>query len=203
MIDTISNFLTQQLYPDLKNWIPTLYRRYKTPLDKLRAPVFASPDELLNALKANQVKSGNWVTLECKPSMFGPYLRNHFITPFVGHQTDMRLGPPLIAEHPAMAIIGQATSHLKPVGMYPPIDDDLYQICLYPADSNTCGMIGMLPGINELIKHIPAVSNGNNLSFCGMVCSVRGVVRQVDPKLLADIGIPIETFEELRQSGET
>lgn len=202
MIKQISSFLTQQLYPDLKSWIPTLYRRYKVTLDKLRAPVFSSPDELLKALKASQVKPGSWVTLECKPSMFGPYLRNHFITPFVGHQTGMRLGPPLIAEHPAMAIIGQATSHLKPVGMYPPIDDDLYQICLYPADSNTCGMIGIIPGIHELINHIPAVSNGKNLSFCGMACNVRGVVRQADPKLLVDIGIPIETFEELRQSGE-
>ena len=33
-------FLAQQLYPDLKNWIPTLYRRLKAPLAKLRAPVF-------------------------------------------------------------------------------------------------------------------------------------------------------------------
>lgn len=177
-------------------------RYFKTPLDKLRAPVFNSPSDLLNALKSNQIKPDSWVTLECKPSMFGPFLRNHFITPFVGHNTNMRLGPPLVADNPWMAMMGQATSHLKPVGMYPPIDDDLYQICLYPADSTVCGMIGLIPGINQLVEHLPAVSNGKNLSFCGINCNVRGVVRQVDPKLLSDIGISIEQYEELRQSGD-
>ncbi|WPC75915.1 hypothetical protein [Vibrio porteresiae] len=202
MDENTGKFLTQQLYPDLKNWIPALYRRFKTPLDKLRAPIFSSPSDLLNALKSNQVKPDSWVTLECKPSMFGPFLRNHFITPFIGHHTSMRLGPPLVAENPVMAIMGQATSHLKPVGMYPPIDDDLYQICLYPSDATVCGMIGLIPGVNDLVEYLPAVSNGKNLSFCGMSCNVRGVVRQIDPKLLTDIGVPIEQYEELRQSGD-
>lgn len=114
----------------------------------------------------------------------------------------MRLGPPLVAENPVMAIMGQTTSHLKPVGMYPPIDDDLYQICLYPSDAAVCGMIGLIPGVNDMVKYLPAVSNGKNLSFCGMSCNVRGVVRQIDPKLLTDIGVPIEQYEELRQSGD-
>ncbi len=202
MNENTGKFLTQQLYPDLKNWIPALYKRFKTPLDKLKAPIYNSPSDLLNALKSNQVKPDSWVTLECKPSMFGPFLRNHFITPFVGHHTGMRLGPPLVAENPVMAIMGQATSHLKPVGMYPPIDDDLYQICLYPSDASVCGMIGLIPGVNDLVEYLPAVSNGKNLSFCGMSCNVRGVIRQVDPNLLTDIGIPIEKYEELRQSGD-
>lgn len=202
MDENTGKFLAQQLYPDLKNWIPALYRRLKTPLDKLRAPIFSSPSDLLNALKSNQIKPDGWVTLECKPSMFGPFLRNHFITPFIGHHTNMRLGPPLVAENPVMAIMGQATSHLKPVGMYPPIDDDLYQICLYPSDAAVCGMIGLIPGVNDLVEHLPAISNGKNLSFCGMSCNVRGVVRQIDPKLLTDIGISIEQYEELRQSGD-
>lgn len=202
MNEQTGKLLTQQLYPDLKNWIPTLFRRMKTPLDKLRAPIYTSPSELLNALKSNQVKPNSWVTLECKPSMFGPFLRQHFITPFIGHHTSMRLGPSLLAENPIMAIMGQVTSHLKPVGLYPPIDDDLYQICLYPSDTSVCGMVGLIPGIGDLVEYLPAISNAKNLTFCGVSCTARGIIRQADPKLLTDIGVPMEKYEELRQSGD-
>lgn len=198
----VGNFLTQQLYPDLKDWIPTLYRRVKAPLDKLWSPTFRSPSDLLNALRSNQVKPDSWVTLKCKPSMFGPFLRNHFLTPFIGDHPGMRLGPPLVTDNPVMQLVSQTTSHLKPVGLYPPISDNLYQICLYPSDATVCGMIGLIPGVNDVVKYIPAISNGNNLTFCGMSCNVKGIIRQVDPKLLTDAGVPIEKYEELRQSGD-
>lgn len=106
-----------------------------------------------------------------------------------------------MAENQVMAIMGQATSHLKPVGMYPPIDDDLYQICLYPADAAVCGMVGLIPGIDNLVEYLPAVANAKNLTFCGTSCNVRGIIRQIDPKLLTDIGMPVEKWEELRQAG--
>jgi hypothetical protein len=198
---TTGKFLAEQLYPDLKNWIPSLFRRMKAPLQKLRAPTYRSPSDLLNALKAHQVQADSWVTLECRPSMFGPFLRNHFITPIIGHHTGMRLGPPLVSKNPYMSIMGQVTSHLKPVGIYPPIDDGLYQICLYPSDASVCGMVGLIPGINDLVEYIPAISSGKNLTYCGVSCNVKGIIRQVDPKLLTDVDVPIEKYEEFRQSG--
>lgn len=201
MNEIITRFLTEQLYPDFKSWIANLARKLETPIKKVKAPVFTSPSDLINALKANHVKADSWVTLECKPMQFGPFLRNHFILPIIGHRSDMRLGPSLITNHPGMAILGQATSHLRPVGIYPPIDDDLYQICLYPSDAAVCGMVGLIPGLGSLIEYFPAVSNARNLTFCGTSCNVRGIVRQVDPKLFTDIGIPVEKWEELRQSG--
>ena len=197
----IGNFLAQQLYPDLKTWVATLAKKLITPVKKAKASFFKTPSDILNALKANKLQPDSWVSLECKPFQFGPFLRNHFLSPLVGSRTDMRLGPPLASNHPIMAIISQATSHLKPVGLYPPIDDDLYQICLYPSDSNICGMVGLMPGVDKLIEHMPAVASAKNLTFSGVSCYAKGIVRQVSPKLLTDIGAPIEKWEELRQEG--
>lgn len=202
MNKAIGNFLTEQLYPDLKNWLPSLYKKMETPIRKLNAPTYHSPKELLDALKANQIKPNSWVTLECKPSLFGPYLRDHFLAPIIGSNSNMRLGPRIVADDPIMAIMGQTWSHLKPVGIYPPIGDDLYQTCLYPQDSSACGMISLIPGISKMVEYIPAISNSQNLTFCGVSCNARGIIRQVDPKLLIEAGIPIEKYEELRQSGD-
>lgn len=197
-----AGFLAQQLYPDIKNWISTFYKFVKTPVKKATAPVFSNPGQLLDALKKNEIKADDWVTLQCKPSTFGPFLRKHFLSPIIGNRTDMRLGPPIQSNlHPAMGLIGQITSHLKPVGIYPPIEDDLYQICLYPADAEVFGMVGLLPGTDNLIEYIPAVCNGKHLTFSNVVSNVKGIIRQVSPKLLLDIGVPIEKWEELRQSG--
>ena len=202
MDDNTASFLAQQLYPDLKNWLATLAKALRVPVKKANAKVFSSPSELLNALKANDVQADEWVTLECKPSTFGPFLRNHFLSPFIGHHTGMRLGPQIQAEHPIMGMMGQITSHLKPVGIYPPIDEDLYQICLYPTDAAVFGMIGILPGTDKMIEYLPAVCTSKHLSFSNMACNVTGIVRQVSPKSLSDIGAPIEKWEELRQSGD-
>ena len=195
-------FIAQQLYPDLKTWIATFAKKLTTPVKKAKSPLFKTPSDILNALKANKLQPDGWVTIECKPFQFGPFLRNHFLSPIVGSRTDMRLGPPLASNHPIMAIVGQVTSHLKPVGLYPPIDDDLYQICLYPSDSNICGMVGLMPGVNNLIEYIPAVTSAKNLTFSGVSCHAKGIVRQVSPKLLTDVGAPIEKWEELRQEGK-
>ncbi|MEQ9210695.1 MAG: hypothetical protein RLN96_12835, partial [Pseudomonadales bacterium] len=146
MDDNTASFLLQQLYPDVKNWLSTLAKYLRTPVKKANSKVFNNPSDLLGALKANEVQADEWVTLECKPSTFGPYLRNHFISPIIGNHTGMRLGPQIQGGHPIMALMGQVTSHLRPVGIYPPIEDDLYQFCLYPSDSPVFGMIGLLPG---------------------------------------------------------
>jgi len=202
MNDSVTNFLAQQLYPDLKNLVATLTNKLKTPVKKANAKVFKSPADLLSALKVNELKENQWVTLESKPSMFGPFLRNHFLSPIIGHNTEMRLGPVIQSEESIMGMLGQMTTHLKPVGIYPLIDDDLYQICLYPSDAKAFGVIGLMPGIDRLINYMPAVCNSKHLTFCNMPCNIQGIVRQVSPKLLSNIGVPIEKYEELRQSGD-
>lgn len=199
----MANFLTQQLYPDLKNWIATFAKFIKTPVKKSIAPVFKSPSQLLDALKRNKIKANEWVTLECKPSTFGPFLRNHFISPIIGHHTDMRLGPQILSNaHPLMGMMGQITSHLKPVGIYPPIDEDLYQMCLYPSDAEAFGMVGLMPGTENMVEYIPAVCSAQHLTFSNIPSNIRGIIRQVTPKLFTDTGLPIEQWEELRQSGK-
>lgn len=202
MDDNTASFLSQQLYPDIKNWLSTLAKYLKTPVKKANSQVFKNPADLLCALKSNKVKADEWITLECKPSTFGPYLRNHFVSPIIGNHTGMRLGPRLQGDHPVMAITAQFTSHLRPVGIYPPIDEDLYQLCLYPSESLIFGMIGFLQGIDRMVEYLPAVCSGKHLPFSNMACNVRGIIRQVDPKLLLDIGITIEKYEELRQQGD-
>ena len=91
-----SKFLAQQLYPDLKSWLSSIGSKLSGPIRKARAEIFRSPTHLLNSLKAGSIKDGELVTLECKPSLFGPFLRTHFLSPFVGFKPDMRLGPPLV-----------------------------------------------------------------------------------------------------------
>jgi hypothetical protein len=201
MDEKFAGFLANQLYPDLKNWISSLAKRLVVPVKRTIAKSFSNPEELLSALKTKEVQEGHWITLECKPSTFGPFLRTHFIFPVIGSHTSMRLGPPIAGGDPIMAMLGQITSHLKPVGLYPPIDDDLYQICLYPRDCPAYGMIGLLPEMNDIVPYIPAVCRAAHLTFSNMSCNVRGVIRQVSPDLLVEHGVPIEKWEELRQAG--
>jgi hypothetical protein len=124
------------------------------------------------------------------------------MSPIIGHHTEMRRGPHIQSDNPILGMFGQILSHLKPVGIYPPIDDDLYQICLYPSDAVVFGMIGLFPGLNKMVEYIPAVTSSKHLTFNNMPCVVQGIVRQVEPKLLTDIGAPIERWEELRQTGD-
>lgn len=201
MDENTGKFLAQQLYPDIKNWIATCARTLKTPIKKAHAPHCTSLSSLLNALNTKQIYADTWVTLECKPSLFGPFLRRHFLPAVIGHHTSMRLGPPLVGDNPFLAMMGQVTTHLKPVGLFPPIGDNMYQICLYPKDANVVGMIGVVPGVSELVEYIPAVASSKNTAFCGTPCRVQGIIRQVPAKLFTDIGVPVERWEECRQAG--
>jgi hypothetical protein len=201
MNEQLGGFLREQLYPDIKNWIASLARALTVPVKKAKSPRFSSPALLLDALKANQVAVDSWITLECKPSTFGPFLRSHILSPIVGSSTDMRLGPALLAENPLMGVMAQATSHLKPVGLYPLITETLSQLCLYPANTTACGFMGLFPGVNSLVEYVPAVTTPQKLSHCGSACNVQGIVRCATPAMLQDVGVPIETWEELRQAG--
>ncbi len=195
-------FLAQQLYPDLKVWLTSLGRKLRNPIRKAKAEVFDSPSELLNSLRAGLVKNNDLVTLECKPSSFGPFLRSHFLSPLVGSRTDMRLGPPLVGANPLIAMMAQTTSHLKPVGLYPPINPDVAQCCLYPSDTTACGFVGLFPGIDQLVEYLPSLLASRHTPYCGMACHITGVVRFADPKLLLDSGVSLEDYEEMRQAGQ-
>lgn len=111
------------------------------------------------------------------------------------------MGPQLAAPHPAMTIAINAMTHLKPVGLYPPISTDLSQICLYPVDAQAAGFIGHFPGIRDFILFLPAVTTPQNLVHMGSASSVTGIVRFVTPEMFKTVGIGVEKWEEYRQLG--
>ena len=197
----VGQFLANQLYPDLKSWIVSLGRKLRNPIARARAETFESPKTLLGALKTGQVRDGDLITLECKPAQFGPFLRNHFLSPFVGRRTDMRLGPPLSHENPILGIMAQTTSHLQPVGLYPPVRDGVHQACLYPSDAKACGFLGLMPGLNGLVEYIPSLLASRHIPYCGTPCNLTGVVRLVDAQVMTEFGVSPEDYEETRQSG--
>lgn len=202
MDDGTESFLSKQLYPDLKSWIVSLGRKLKNPVRRAQAEIFHTPDSLLESLKSGEVRDGDLVTLECKPAHFGPFLRDHFLSPVIGNKTDQRLGPPLQHAHPALGILAQTTSHLQPVGLYPPVGEGIHQACLYPSDAQACGFLGMIPGVNNVVTYIPALLPSRHTPYAGMPCNLTGVMRLVDAEILTDFGITPEDYEELRQSGE-
>ncbi|WP_127554721.1 hypothetical protein [Serratia marcescens] len=205
MIDKVPEAATQelvrQLYPDLKNMLISVCRKIAKPIRKANAKRYKSPLELLEDLKENKIKADSLIALECKPSMFGPFLRNHLMPYLNGSNDQMRLGPPILCDNPAMQIIAQTTSHLKPVGIFPKIDNEISQICLYPSDATCCGMIGILPEVNSLVVSIPAISSQSKLTHCDSPSIVIGVVRMITRSMFEEKGIPVELYEEYRKNG--
>lgn len=201
MSEQFQKFLLTSLYQDLKVWVPSLVSKAVTPIKKSNAPAFNSPADLLEALKKNEVQADSWVKLNCKPSTFGPFLRNHFLTPVLGMKTDLRLGPQLAAEDPIIGMIANLTTHLKPVGLYPPISTELSQLCLYPIDTPAAGFVGMFPRTNNMVQFLPAVASPLKLAHAGSASTVTGIVRFVAPEMFEAAGIAIEKWEELRQNG--
>lgn len=194
--------LTRQLYSDSSSWLVSAAAWVKKKYGKIQTKVYSNPSELLDAIQNNLVHDGDRVTIECKPSLFGPYLRDHFLTPLIGNHTGMRLGPPIQSQNPIMGIAAHITSQLKPVGLYPPIENGVVQSVLYPSDTTACGFISILPfGINELVPSIPALLNSRHTTFCNMPCHISGYIRLVDSETLNNSGFMPEIHEELRQAG--
>ncbi|HBW8778797.1 TPA: hypothetical protein MXD69_001436 [Klebsiella variicola] len=200
------DFLGRQLYNDVKLIIPYLFRKLTIPTKKAIAKRYKSPEELLDGLKCGHVKDGDFIAIECKPSTFGPFLRSHVLSVISCTRSDMHLGPQLISDHPEFpeieTLMVQSTSYLKPVGLYPPIDDNISQITLFPSDATCCGFIGLRPDVRNLITSIPAIVSQNKISLCGAPSVVIGIVRTVTQSMFQDKGISLETYEELRQAGD-
>ncbi|HBK4608400.1 TPA: hypothetical protein LLS51_000051 [Serratia marcescens] len=204
MIEIIVQELTKQIYTDIKNCAPQLIKKLKIPLrlKKTNAPRFKTPWSLQDALKSNKIKNNSWVVLECKPSSFGPYLRSHILSPIFGNNTEMRRGPALWSDNPVLGIISQSMSYLKPVGLYPPLTDELSQIILYPSDATACGFISMFPGVNNLISGIQAITRIENTNCLNSPSLVTGIVRMITPAMFSESNIPLEIYEDFRQSGD-
>lgn len=195
--------LTRQLHADVKAWLSAAAKWVSKKYGKIAKQTYTSPSELLQALKTNLIKDGDRVTLECKPALYGPFLRDHFLSPIIGNHTRMRLGPPLQHPNPIFGIMAQVTSQLTPVGLYPPIGEGVSQAVLYPADATACGFQSIIPvfGINELVQYIPALLSSRHTPFCNMPCHVTGNIRLLDSANLAEAGFKPEIHEDLRQAG--
>ncbi|HIE1445530.1 hypothetical protein [Serratia liquefaciens] len=201
MDNNFAKFLSEQLYPDLKTFIPFLAKKLSSPVKKANAMRFKTPESLISAIKSGAIKNGTYISLECKPSQFGSYLRNLFLYPIIGRESTMRLGPPLTHPDPIINMISNTTSYWKPVGLYPPINSEISQISLYPSDAQVCGVMGMVTGVNEIITSIPAIANQNKLGLCGVPSVALGIVRMVTQSMFLEKGFPLELYEENRASG--
>ncbi|MCL0166990.1 hypothetical protein M2T55_32275, partial [Klebsiella pneumoniae] len=118
----------KELYKDLKNSLPSIIKHIVKPYKKVAAKRFKTPESLLESLKNGSVKQNELIVLECKPTTFGSYLRSHYLMPFIGSSSDMRLGPKILSadnHFDIQIIFAQMCSHLIPVGLYPPIDNNL------------------------------------------------------------------------------
>lgn len=202
----IIEVLVKELYKDVRLVIPSIFRVIKSPIKKALAKRFNNPEGLLEGLKTGSVKNNDLVVLECKPSMFGSYLRNHYLLPIIGMSSDMRLGPQfncmVDGGFDFFAFTAQVSSHLKPVGLYPPIDDNLSQVTLFPSDAECYGFVGMMPGVNNLISSMPAIVSQDKVHLCGATSLVTGIVRVVTQAMFVEKGFPVEKYEEFRQSGD-
>jgi hypothetical protein len=98
-------------------------------------------------------------------------------------------------------MMAQATTHLTPVGMYPVIDRDTVQGCLYPADATAFGFVGIMPEVTQLVPYVPALFAARMSRFFGAPSFITGIVRYVDAGMISEAGFGPEDHEVLRQAG--
>lgn len=201
VILTAAKELTKLVYNDVKHYLVSLGKSIKKPFRKVGIKKFNAPAELRQALQKHEIKDGDWIKIKCIPSPFGPYLRTHFLMPFIGHHTNLRLGPPLLSPNPILGMMAQATSHLIPVGLYPSIDMNTQQACLYPIEGNVCGFIGILPGIRDLVTYTPALLATRHTMVFGVPCWITGIIRYVGASVFGVANLSPEDHEVVRQLG--
>lgn len=201
VVASIAKELVPSLYADMRAWLVSLGKRLSRGARNAALSEFNSPAELLASAHTGATKDGEWIRLKCKPSPFGPFLRTHFITPLIGFSSELRLGPPILSPNPIISIMANAMSHLVPVGLYPTVAPDILQGCLYPAESEACGMIGILPGVGEMVQSIPALIAERHTGQFGAPSWITGVLRRIDSTALEDAGYSREDQEGIRQSG--
>lgn len=191
--------LMQQIYNDLRPWLVSCATLVPRVARNMAAPSLESIEILLDALSKQLIRSGDLIKLECRPSRFGPFLRHHFLTPFIGPHTSYRLGPQISGD-PVLALLSQATTHWTPVGLFPPLESGgATQVCLYPSNSVCAGAISLAPALPNQIPHLFAIFAERHIPYCGRPCRVTGVIRSITEIDFANAGLTREDFEIARQ----
>ncbi len=198
------NILSPSINADLSQCIPSWVKRLGVDFGKLSAHKFESIPQLRKALQAGTLKSGQLVALKCRPSRFSPFLRNHFVSPIIGHRSDMRRGPQFDPRH-VLGLINQIQSQWTPAGILPYLGDDIYQAVLIDPDSPTFGTVSLLPppfSGPAFVPHLNALIRGDDLQLIDGVCTVYGILRHADQSNLEQFGVDTEHYEIMRQKGE-
>ncbi|MHA7809521.1 MAG: hypothetical protein ACX933_06925 [Marinobacter adhaerens] len=196
------NFLT--LNGDLSKCIPSWVKRLGVDFGKLSAHKFESIPQLHKALQAGTLKSGQLVALKCRPSRFSPFLRNHFVSPIIGHSSNMRRGPQFDPRH-VLGLLNQIQSQWTPAGILPYLGDDVYQAVLIDPDSPTFGTVSLLPpqfSGPTFVPHLNALIRGDDLQLIDGVCTVYGILRHADQSNLEQFGVDTEHYEVMRRNGD-
>ncbi len=194
--------LPAMLYADLRAAIVGSVRAVARIVADANREHFPDIESIREAVTTGRMKNGQRITLYCKPSPFGPFLRRHFLSPIIGHRSDLRLGPPLMGTHPLVGMLAQVTSHYMPVGLYPSVGAGVVQASLFASDAATCGMIGLLPFLSGLSPHIPVLLRTEQAKYYGVPCILQGAMRLLDPADYEALGLGAEDYEIHRQQGE-
>jgi len=193
--------LTTALYADVKVALVAVLSKFRNLYSRATQKHYESPGDLDRALLSGEIEDGEWIVVQCKPAPFGPFFRTHFVSPFIGSHTRMRLGPPLSHPNPIMGLFTQTTSYLTPVGLYPSLDEDAIQVSLYPPNTTASGFVGLVPGINELVPRMSALFAPRFARHFGNPIRLTGVMRTIDLAAMAQSGFRPEDYEVLRQTG--
>lgn len=192
--------LLPALYADLKTWSVSLGRLVRRHARQKAVREFASPREVIAAIGDGTISSGDWLALKCKPSPFGPFLGSHYIAPFIGSSSNLRLGPP-IAHHtvPLLGMMAHMMAHLTPVGLYPPLGNGISQTCLYPPDASACGFTGLVPTLMPSVDCVQALLANRHTNHFGRAVRLTGQLQRIDVDAFVAGGFTPEQYEILRQ----
>lgn len=194
--------LMAPLYADLKTVVIATTTKLKRILDDSHRPHFTSPRHLEAAFSGSQVRDGQRLTLNCRLSPFGPFMRRHFLTPLVGPNRNSRLGPMLGGVNPVADFVAQITTHYRPVGLCPPIAEDTVQGFAYDTEYPTAGLVGLVPGVSEMVSHTHVLLRPDHSRYYGRSVFLQGVLRQITPWDFQEAGLTMGDYEACRQQGK-
>jgi len=82
------------------------------------------------------------------------------------------------------------------------VEPGIVQACLYPSNAQACGMLGLIPGVGDLVPYVPALLAERHSSQYGIPSWITGIVKRIDSSALAEAGFTTEDQEVIRQSGD-
>ncbi len=199
---TFTETITKEIYSDLKSFAVSKLSPLKKISLRFKKKRYSNITDLVSAISAGKLKNGSIIELDCKFSSFGPFIKNLYVGPLVGMNTNNRLGPPLINQsNPLMGMMAQAMSNLMPVGIYPPVSEKVAQVRLYPAKTEALGFFSLFPEVNNLVPSFNALINSEFLINAHRNCKITGRIRSVSQLEFTKAGFHLEDFEVLRSLG--